>query len=270
MALYPPVNAPLLDARTGLVSREWLAFFRLLSAESGAAVGAITGLTGDVVATGPGVVPAELSDTGVTPGTYGDAANVPQITIDVDGRVTAAAEVAIPPGGDVVGPGVSVDGEIVLFDGATGALIKAATGTGPVKATAGVYGTGAIDLASAEVTGDLPLANLAPAAAASRLLGRGSAAGAGDWEPLTVGAGLALSATELAATAATAASRLWGRGSAAGAGAFQEITLGAGLTMTGTELAASGGGGWIPAVDGAEPPGFLTDGAGVLLLVAGP
>jgi len=41
--------------------------------------------------------------------------------------------------GDVVGPGIAVDGEIALFDGVTGKLIKSATGTGIVFATAGVY-----------------------------------------------------------------------------------------------------------------------------------
>lgn len=41
----------------------------------------------------------------------------------------------------------------------------------------------------------------------------------------------------------SAASRLLGRGSAAGAGDVEEITLGTGLTMTGTTLSASGGGG---------------------------
>lgn len=60
--------------------------------------------------------------------------------------------------GDVVGPASSVDGEIVLFDSTTGKLVKRATGTGPVKATSGVYGTGNINLAS-EVTGALPIAN---------------------------------------------------------------------------------------------------------------
>lgn len=30
------------------------------------------------------------------------------------------------------------------------------------------------------------------------------------------------------------------------------------------------GGSWIPSVDGSEPPVFITDGAGVLILVAGP
>lgn len=40
---------------------------------------------------------------------------------------------------------------------------------------------------------------------------------------------------------ASAASKLLGRGSAAGAGDFEELTLGSGLTLTGTNLSASGG-----------------------------
>ena len=43
--------------------------------------------------------------------------------------------------GDVVGPASSNAGEIVLFDGLTGKLIKAATGSGVVFAASGVYNT---------------------------------------------------------------------------------------------------------------------------------
>lgn len=56
-------------------------------------------------------------------------------------------------GGDVAGPASSVDGEIALFDSTTGKLIKRATGTGVVKATAGVYSASALAVA------DLPALN---------------------------------------------------------------------------------------------------------------
>lgn len=60
---------------------------------------------------------------------------------------------------EVIGPGSSSDGGIVIFDGTTGKLIKQATGSGFVKATSGVYGTSAAVSLTADVSGTLPVAN---------------------------------------------------------------------------------------------------------------
>lgn len=59
--------------------------------------------------------------------------------------------------GDVVGPSASINNELALFSGTTGKVIKRGSGTGFVKATAGVisYATG-VSL-STDVTGTLPI-----------------------------------------------------------------------------------------------------------------
>jgi len=62
-----------------------------------------TGLNGG----GPlsaGTVTISLQDTAVTPGTFGDASNVAQITVDQQGRITAVANVAVSGGGGGGGP----------------------------------------------------------------------------------------------------------------------------------------------------------------------
>jgi hypothetical protein len=48
--------------------------------------------------------------------------------------------------------------------------------------------------------------------------------------------------------------------------AYGRITAAVSVPISG----AGGGGSWIPAVTGSEPPTFVTDGAGVLVLVAYP
>jgi hypothetical protein len=53
------------------------------------------GLTGGGLANANSVVTIDLANTAVTPDTYGDATNVAQFTVDAQGRLTAAANVAI-------------------------------------------------------------------------------------------------------------------------------------------------------------------------------
>jgi hypothetical protein len=63
--MEPPLYTRMLDDR-GLVTREWHRFFLLLAGEADSNVDAITGLIGDVVASGPGVVTATIPNGTIT------------------------------------------------------------------------------------------------------------------------------------------------------------------------------------------------------------
>ena len=66
-----------------------------------------------------GIGPTQLADTGVTAGTYGDAGNIPQFTVDAQGRVTAVQNVPFSVAGYVpvtrqviAGPGLTGGGAL--------------------------------------------------------------------------------------------------------------------------------------------------------------
>ena len=92
----------------------------------------IVGGTGITVTNGDGIAgdpTITLSDTAVTPGSYGDATHVGTFTVDQQGRLTAASNVAISGGGGGAGmlPLVTGDlpGPIAIADG-NGAFIGVA------------------------------------------------------------------------------------------------------------------------------------------------
>lgn len=108
MPPYAPDAQPLNDARTRLVDKVWLSFFNSLVAQINSLIiivaGGITQLTGPVTTgVGGGVQATTITPTGVTPGTYGDALNVGQFTVNAAGQITAAMDVPISASG-TVGP----------------------------------------------------------------------------------------------------------------------------------------------------------------------
>lgn len=178
-------------------------------------------------------------------------------------------------GGDVDGPASSTDNEIPRFDGTTGKLLQASGVTIPDGASGSVNGvnTGDVTLAgtpdyitiagqvvtrnpidlTADVSGDLPLANLAQAPAASRLLGRGSAGGAGDWEAISLGTNLSFSGTTLNA-------------SGGGGGALDDLSDVAITTPATGQVLKYNGSAWVNGgVPGPRTVTFVIDGGGSVI-----
>lgn len=214
--------------------------------------------------------------------------------------------------GDVVGPASATDNAIVRFNSTTGKLVQDSvvtvsdtgavagvttlgasgaisasnisgtnTGDQTITLTGDVTGSGTGSFAATIAAGAVTYAKMQDVSAASRVIGRGSAAGAGDPQELTLGSNLSISGTVLSAVglsgtntgdqtitltgdvtgtgtgsfAATIANdavtfakiqnvtadKLLGRGNGGGTGDTQEITLGTNLSMTGTTLNAYSG-----------------------------
>lgn len=140
-----------------------------------------TTLTGDVTGSGVGIVPATLSNTGVSQGTYGSSSLVPVVTVDAKGRVLAVAETPFSSsqGGTVTSvdasggtTGLTVSGGPITDTGTLtlgGTLGIASGGTGSTSAAAALSALGGVPLslvgvssgvASLDSSGLVPLSQL--------------------------------------------------------------------------------------------------------------
>jgi copper chaperone CopZ len=93
-----------------------------------------------------GVLTADITDTAVTPNTYGDATNIPQITIDQKGRVTSVTDIPVSiPSGTVTSVGLTMPSAFSVANS-------------PITSSGDIAVTGA-GLISQYVRGDGSLAN---------------------------------------------------------------------------------------------------------------
>lgn len=148
----PSISSGILSARpaAGTVGRLYVASdTKTLFRDNGATWDTLQPvLSGDVTTSG---TTATLAASGVSAGTYGDAAHVGQVTVDAKGRTTAAANVAIAL------PTSALTGTVALANGGTAADLSA-TGPGVLKQTS----VGAPVTVAAIANADLPSSGATP------------------------------------------------------------------------------------------------------------
>lgn len=129
---YTDANGSLSKGTTGSGKGSTGTYFPTLYMNAAWTGGAITALTGDVTATGPGSAVATLATVNSSPGTCGDATHVCQVTVNAKGLTTTMTPVSITGTGGVTsinsatgafifsGAGVSCTGTTCTFSGGGG------------------------------------------------------------------------------------------------------------------------------------------------------
>ncbi len=178
------------------------AWHQIASSSSGSA---ITALTGDVTATGPGSSAATIANDAVTlaklanasandkvlgSGNAGAGANYAEITLGSGLTMTGTTLSAAGSGGTVTTTGSPASGNLTKFSGASSIV------NGDLAGDVTTSGTLTTTIANSAVT----LAKIANAAANSKLVGSGASGSGSAYVEVTVGSGLAMTGTTLSAT----------------------------------------------------------------------
>lgn len=185
---------------------------------------------------------AKTDDTNVSL-TISSAANVHTFILGWLSRLSLARFVQASAGSRLLGrrSGSSGDFEELSVDGSlniTSTTLQRSALTGDITASAG---NNATTIANEAVTtakiadANVTLAKLVDASAASRLLGRGSAAGSGDYQEITLGTGLTMTGTVLSSSGGAGGTLMWSSTTSRTTGISAQ-NLNAGANILGSEI----------------------------------